>query len=104
MYVFVIFSPGASRWSPKNSSSFAILMAEEPPPLLEYQTPDPAAVRLRSRQRTLGILYATLGACVIGASLADWLGFPGVTFAMVFVVVVAAGTLFFARRPPPGSA
>jgi len=73
-------------------------MADNQPPHLDYCTPDPAAERLRSRGRALGIVYCTLGGCIIAGSIGDWLGLPGVTLIMGSVVIVAAATLLIGSR------
>jgi hypothetical protein len=79
-------------------------MADNQPPPLDYYTPDPVAIRLRSRDRVPGIVYCTLAARIIGGSLADWLGLPGVTLIMSFVVIVATAGPLIGRLRPPGSA
>ncbi len=45
----------------------------------------------------MGIVFSILAVCVIGGSLADWLGLPGVTLVMCVVATIAATTLFICR-------
>jgi hypothetical protein len=87
-------------------SSSGTTMADNTRLRLEYHTPDRGVTRLRSRGRALGFAHFALATCVVGGSLADWLGLlgrPGVTLVMSFVVIIATATLFIGRLPPPGS-
>ncbi len=51
----------------------------------------------------MGIVFSILAACVIGGSLAERLGLPGVTLVMGVVAVIAAATLFICRSRFPKS-
>ncbi len=78
-------------------------MADNQRLALDYYTPDRADMRRRSRDRAMGIVFSILAACVIGGSLAERLGLPGVTLVMGVVAVIAAATLFICRSRFPKS-